>query len=119
MVASAYGAVSPKAMRQRTLDPFILVLRQRRISLWLRIQMYYIYVLKSMRYGTRYIGSAENINKRLIDHNLGRVRYTKGRLPWKLIYQEHFFSRGEAMRREGFLKSGQGRKFLDEILKTD
>ena len=81
--------------------------------------MYFIYVLKSVNYGTRYVGSTENIDKRLIDHNLGRVPYTKGRLPWKLIYQERFDSRGEAIKRERFLKSGQGRKFLDEILKTE
>lgn len=36
---------------------------------------------------------------------------------WKIIYQEQYVGRAEAVRRERFLKSGQGRKFLDYILK--
>jgi len=79
--------------------------------------MYFIYVLQSLIYGTRYIGSAENILKRLKEHNLGKCRYTSGRKPWKLVYDEKFSSRGEAIRREKFLKSGQGRKYLDNLLK--
>ncbi|HSA83732.1 MAG TPA: GIY-YIG nuclease family protein [Patescibacteria group bacterium] len=78
--------------------------------------MFYTYVLKSISYGTRYVGSAEDVNKRLIEHNAGKVRYTKGRRPWKLIYKESYKSRSEAMKREKFLKSGQGRNFLDTQL---
>ena len=80
--------------------------------------MYYIYVLQSIEYKTRYVGSTENINKRLKEHNFGRVRYTKGRKPWKLAYKEEFYTRGEARTRELFLKSGQGRKYLDNQLKN-
>lgn len=77
--------------------------------------MYYIYVLRSVIYNTRYVGSTKNIDKRLIEHNAGKVRYTKGRIPWKLIYYEKFHSNNEARRRELFLKSGQGRNFLDNV----
>ena len=80
--------------------------------------MYYVYVLKSIKYLNRYIGSAEDIGKRLEEHNRGRCRYTKGRRPWELVYKEEFKTRVEVMKREKFLKSGQGRKFLDEILKN-
>jgi putative endonuclease len=79
--------------------------------------MFYIYVLKSLKYGNRYVGSTENINKRLMEHNNGKCRYTSGRQPWKLIYFENFGTRNEVLLREKFLKSGQGRKFLDSILK--
>ncbi len=79
--------------------------------------MYYVYVLQSIVYKTRYVGSTEDVIKRLMEHNAGRVRYTKGRMPWKIIYQESFISRSEAMRRELFLKTGQGRKYLDEKLR--
>lgn len=79
--------------------------------------VFYTYVLKSVKHKTRYIGSSESIEKRLKEHNLGKVRYTKGRLPWELIYQEAFLSRSEAVKREKFLKSGQGRNFLDKTLK--
>ncbi len=78
--------------------------------------MLYAYVPKSITYGTRYVGSAENVTIRLAAHNAGKVRYTKGRKPWKLIYQEQFYTRSEAVKREKFLKTGQGRKYLDSIL---
>ena len=78
--------------------------------------MYYVYVIQSLGHDTRYIGNTEDIYKRLREHNLGKCRYTKGRRPWKLIYQESYSTRSEAMKREKFLKSGQGRKYLDKIL---
>jgi putative endonuclease len=81
--------------------------------------MFYTYILKSKTYGTRYVGSAEDIAKRLKEHNNGKVRYTKGRMPWLVIYKEEFQTRSEAIRREKFLKTGQGRKFLDIILSKD
>jgi len=79
--------------------------------------MHYVYVIQSIRYNNRYIGYTANIVKRLKEHNLGKCRYTKGRKPWTLIYQEQYSSRVDAMKREKFLKSGQGRKYLDIILK--
>lgn len=82
-------------------------------------KMFLIYVLKSLWHGTLYIGSSENPEKRLEnEHNKGKVRYTKGRIPWTLIYKEVYPSRGEVMKREKFLKSGVGRKWLHENLRT-
>ncbi|MBU0573826.1 MAG: GIY-YIG nuclease family protein [Candidatus Margulisbacteria bacterium] len=78
---------------------------------------FYIYVIRSLEYNNNYIGSTENVEKRLKEHNAGKCRYTSGRCPWVLAYQEEYPTRGEAMKREKFLKSGQGRKFLkDRIL---
>ena len=79
--------------------------------------MYYVYVIKSIKYFNRYIGSTDEINKRVGEHNRGKCRYTSGRRPWVLIYKEVFLTRSEAMEREKFLKSGQGRRYLDRILK--
>ncbi len=76
--------------------------------------MYCVYVIKSQSHNTRYIGSTDNALKRIKEHNLGKCRYTSGRKPWKLIYQEKYLNRSEAIKREKFLKSGQGRKWLDE-----
>jgi putative endonuclease len=79
--------------------------------------VFYTYVLKSLSHGNRYIGSTNDISKRLAEHNQGKCRYTGGRRPWILAYSEEFKTRGEAMMQEKFLKTGQGRKFLDAILK--
>ena len=81
------------------------------------IMSYYVYVLKSLKDGIRYVGSGENPFERLRRHNKGDYRFTKGHRPWQLIYQENCKNRSEAMKREKFLKSGQGRNWLDNILK--
>ena len=76
---------------------------------------YYVYVLKSGLDGIRYVGSSNNPPERLRRHNDGDSCFTKGHRPWELIYKEEYCTRPEAMKREKFLKSGQGRKFLDGI----
>ncbi len=76
----------------------------------------FVYVIKSTSYGSRYVGVTNNIEKRIFEHNQGRCRYTKGRIPWKIIYTEKYLNLGEARKREIFLKSGQGRSFLNSIL---
>ncbi|PIP50495.1 MAG: endonuclease [Candidatus Brennerbacteria bacterium CG11_big_fil_rev_8_21_14_0_20_43_10] len=82
--------------------------------------MFYVYVLKSLSHSNFYIGSSENPEKRLNkEHNMGKVRYTKGRRPWILVYKERYLTRSEARKRELFLKSGKGRKFLDKILTNE
>ena len=78
--------------------------------------MYYVYVIKSITHDNRYVGSTNNIPKRINEHNLGKCRYTSGRKPWELIYQEEYLTRNKATKREKFLKSGQGRKYLNQIL---
>ena len=74
----------------------------------------YVYVLYSLSYKVYYVGSSEDVEKRVINHNLGMASYTKGRRPWKLVYTEEYNSRSEAVRREKFLKSGQGRELLKQ-----
>ena len=80
---------------------------------------YYAYVLKSKRDDIRYVGSGENADERLRCHNKGDYRFTKGHRPWELVFQEEFTTRSEAIQREKFLKSGQGRALLDKILERE
>lgn len=72
-----------------------------------------VYVLKSLADGIRYTGSGEDANERLRRHNKGDYRFTKGHRPWVIIYSEKYNTRSEAIKRERFLKSGSGRKWLD------
>ncbi|MFH0814835.1 MAG: GIY-YIG nuclease family protein [Candidatus Falkowbacteria bacterium] len=75
---------------------------------------YQTYVLKSLSDGIRYIGSGESAEERLRRHNKGDYRFTKGHRPWTIIHIENYPTKSEALHREKFLKSGQGRKWLDE-----
>lgn len=86
-VASAYGAVSPEAMRQRTLD------------------MFYTYILKSLIKDWYYVGHTSNLEQRVNSHNLGRNRSTKPYRPFEIIYSEEFSTKGDSFKREMQIKS--------------
>lgn len=77
--------------------------------------MNFVYVLKSEKDNKRYIGLTNNLDRRLTEHNLGKVKSTKLRLPFKLVYLEEFESRSEVALREKFFKTGIGREFLKTI----
>ena len=62
--------------------------------------MYYVYVLKSLKDGKLYIGSTDDISRRIAEHNRGKNISTKWRRPFKLIYFEEFRERKEARWRE-------------------
>jgi len=66
--------------------------------------MYYVYLLKSKKNGSLYIGYTKNIEERLKSHNNRLVEYTSKYKPWELIYYESFLSLEDAKKREKSLK---------------
>ncbi|HLD35191.1 MAG TPA: GIY-YIG nuclease family protein [Planctomycetota bacterium] len=77
--------------------------------------MPWIYVLISQRNGKRYIGqTGKEPLVRLQEHNQGSNKWTRENKPFILCYKELIQTRTEAIKREHFLKTGQGRKWLDE-----
>lgn len=77
---------------------------------------YYVYLLKSSLDKSWYIGYTSNLIKRFDSHNKGLNIATKNKRPWELIYYEAYKNSLDAKRREIFLKSGSGRKFLKRQL---
>ncbi|MBU0707322.1 GIY-YIG nuclease family protein [Patescibacteria group bacterium] len=77
--------------------------------------MYIVYTIKSLKNHKRYVGyTGKNVQVRLSEHNRGCNKWSRENRPFKLIYHESFSTKSEAIKREKFLKSGQGRKFLDK-----
>jgi putative endonuclease len=75
--------------------------------------MYQLYILKSLKDLGYYIGSTEDINKRLKEHNQGKTKSIKHRLPFVLQYFEEYSTKKEAKQREIRLKKNyQVRKEL-------
>ncbi|MFW6266821.1 MAG: GIY-YIG nuclease family protein [Halanaerobium sp.] len=65
---------------------------------------HYIYVLECSD-GSLYTGYTTNVERRLEEHNSGQgAKYTRGRLPVKLRYQEEFKNRSLAQQREYQIK---------------
>lgn len=77
--------------------------------------MYYVYILKSLRNKSHYVGLTNNINRRLIQHNEGKNHSTKNKRPWTPIHVEVIKTRLEARKLEKFFKSGYGREIIIEI----
>jgi putative endonuclease len=71
-----------------------------------------VYILESLKDKDLYIGFTNNLNRRLEEHKKGLSFATKFRLPFKLVYFEGCISEADARRREKYLKTTQGRKFL-------
>jgi putative endonuclease len=67
--------------------------------------MYFVYIIKSLNIKRYYIGSTENVEKRLLSHNSGKVKSTKAYKPWLIVYTERFDIKSDALKREKKIKS--------------
>lgn len=73
---------------------------------------FYVYILESLKDFKRYIGYTNNLKRRLEEHKKGLSFATKLRLPLRLIYFEGCLNQEDAKRRERYLKTTQGRRFI-------
>lgn len=77
--------------------------------------MYYVYILQSLKDGRTYVGYSNDFERRFKEHNSGRVKATKYRYPFKILFTEEFEIEQEAKKRELWWKSGAGRRKLKEF----
>jgi putative endonuclease len=77
----------------------------------------YVYVLRSNKDGLFYVGLTRNLRARLLAHNSGQVASTKRRVPLELIYWEGCLNEHDAARREKYLKSAWGKRYIKGRLK--
>ena len=64
------------------------------------IGKYYTYIIGSLKDGSYYIGSCDDLDCRISKHNDGQSKYTGAKTPWQLSYFEVFETRSEAIKRE-------------------
>ena len=78
--------------------------------------MNYTYILECVD-GTYYCGWTNDLEKRVATHNEGKGgKYTRARLPVKLVYHEEFDTKEEAMSREWHIKH-LSRKEKEKLIK--
>ena len=66
--------------------------------------MWYVYILRCGD-GMFYTGSTDDVERRLAVHRSGKgAKYTRGRGPLELVYQEALPDRSSALRREAAIK---------------
>jgi putative endonuclease len=78
--------------------------------------MFYVYVLLNEAKTRTYTGVSDDVDRRLKEHNSGRVKSTSPYRPYKVIHTESFATLSEARQKEEFYKSTTGRRKLKEML---
>jgi len=80
------------------------------------MNMHYVYVLRSLADGNFYVGYTNDLKRRFAEHEQGKVPSTKSRLPVELVYYEACRSRQDATKREKYLKTAWGKRYIKSRL---
>ncbi|WP_081489542.1 GIY-YIG nuclease family protein [Melioribacter roseus] len=62
-----------------------------------------------------YVGSTNDIQRRLNEHNSGQTKSTRSGKPWNLVFLKEFNSKSEAMKLEIKIKKRGIKRFLNDI----
>jgi putative endonuclease len=79
-----------------------------------RFTMWYVYILKSAIDNKLYVGSTNDIARRLTEHNSGKVDSTKSRTPLRVEAYFAVKDKPRAVALERYFKTGSGRAFLQK-----
>jgi len=74
--------------------------------------MWCVYVLKSLKDKKLYTGLTGDLRRRMRQHEGGGVISTRDRRPLKLVYYEAGLSERKARKREIYLKTAWGKRYL-------
>jgi putative endonuclease len=78
--------------------------------------MFVTYIIQSQKSERYYIGHTQDMIIRLAYHNGGKVKATKNKGPWVLVYQEEYETKLEANRRELDIKSKKSRRYIESLV---
>jgi putative endonuclease len=82
--------------------------------------MHFTYILQPESTGRYYIGSTDNVERRVAQHNdpsyKGSKTTERFKGPWKLVYADSFQTRAEAMSREREIKSWKSRQAIHNLI---
>jgi len=81
--------------------------------------MYYVYALISLKDKRFYVGFTKDFNKRLAAHNNRQVQTTRNRIPFEIVYYEASRNINDAIKREKYLKTTYGKRYLVNRLRND
>mgnify|MGYP001562748845 CR=1 FL=1 len=79
---------------------------------------YRVYIIKSLNFDRYYIGHSADTEKRLKEHNVGKVRSTKAYRPWKIVYFEVKSDKKEAYKREMQIKSFKSGEAFKKLIEN-
>lgn len=74
-----------------------------------------VYALLNQLNEEVYVGMTTDLERRLKEHNSGKNRYTKAFMPWTIFYTEQHENWELGRKREKYLKSASGKRFLKNL----
>ena len=81
--------------------------------------MYFVYILYSLKLEKYYVGSTNDIERRLLEHNRGKTVYSKNGKPWELKYVETYQTRSEAIKRENYIKNRKSKIYIENLINSN
>jgi putative endonuclease len=78
--------------------------------------MYFTYILYSTIKGKYYIGSCENVEKRLVKHNTNHSGFTGKTGDWVIKWTEEHPNKANALKRESQIKAWKSRKMIEKLI---
>src|SRR4029450_3053674 len=78
----------------------------------------YVYVLRSLKDNCLYVGFTKDLSPRVQAHNSGAIPSTRRRIPFELVYWEGCLNQADATKREKYLKSAWGKRYLKNRLRS-
>jgi putative endonuclease len=78
-----------------------------------------LYILQSLKNLRYYIGSTIDIERRLVEHNSGKSKYTSATRPYKLVFKQEYPSILLARRIEYKLKKLKSKEIIEKIIKDE
>ncbi len=76
--------------------------------------LFFVYILSSPRTRRFYVGSTQDVPKRLREHNAGKSLSTRAGIPWELVFTRPCTTRSEAIRLENKIKARGIRRYLQD-----
>jgi putative endonuclease len=75
-----------------------------------------LYILQSETTQRFYVGSTDDLDRRVAEHRRGKSLATRGRGPWKLVHTERFESLADARRREFQIKTWKSARAIASLI---
>ncbi|MEK6570350.1 MAG: GIY-YIG nuclease family protein [Bacteroidota bacterium] len=80
---------------------------------------WYVYILKSLVKDFIYVGSTNDLQRRLFEHNSGLVQSTKANRPLEIVAYIAVATETKARGLEKYFKTGSGKAILKKRILTD
>ena len=83
--------------------------------------MFFVYILFSKKLNRFYVGTTDNVEKRLFEHNsrLYINAFTTKGIPWELFLSHSCESSEKAHKLERFIKRMKSKKFIERLIEDE